>query len=286
MADCIHCGEPAGWFRQEHPKCRDVKQQQADAVAAEQAQVLPRLVEKLRLDLIGTTPLIDIEAHLLDQSAAGTLAPAQRTECLVKAWEGAVDSFLDDGILTDEEEARLNEAVERFMLPPALLDRSGALSRVGKSAVLKVILRGDVPPEIPGLQVSVNLLKSEHVVWVFNGVKYLEDREQRQFVGGSQGVSLRVMSGVYYRIGGFKGKSVYSTKRVHVDTGRLLVTTKNLYFVGPAKSVRIPYAKIVSFEQFNDGIGIMRDLASAKPQIFVTEDGWFSYNLIANLAQQ
>ncbi len=75
------------------------------------------------------------------------------------------------------------------------------------------------------------------------------------------------------------------TERVHVDTGWFVVTDKNVYFAGPRKSVRIPYTKIVSFEPFSDGIGLMRDAASAKPQIFVTGDGWFTYNLVTNLSR-
>jgi len=37
---------------------------------------------------------------------------------------------------------------------------------------------------------------------------------------------------------------------------------------------------------YSDGIGIHRDAASAKPQIFVTGDGWFTYNLVVNLAAE
>jgi hypothetical protein len=57
-----------------------------------------------------------------------------------------------------------------------------------------------------------------------------------------------------------------------------VVTDKNIYFTGPRKSLRLPYRKIVSFEPFSDGVGVMRDAATAKPQIFVTGDGWFTYN--------
>lgn len=63
------------------------------------------------------------------------------------------------------------------------------------------------------------------------------------------------------------------------------VTTKHLYFAGDGKSFRVQYDKIVSFEPLNDGIGIQRDAATAKPQYFVTGDGWFIYNLVTNLAQ-
>jgi hypothetical protein len=64
-----------------------------------------------------------------------------------------------------------------------------------------------------------NFQKSEQVVWVFEEVDYLEDKTRRQYVGGSRGVSVRVMKGVYYHIGGFKGHAIDRTERVHVDTG-------------------------------------------------------------------
>ena len=66
--------------------------------------------------------------------------------------------------------------------------------------------------------------------------------------------------------------------------GGFVVTDKNLYFAGSQKSLRIGFAKILSFERFSDGIGVMRDATTAKPQIFVTGDGWFTYNLVTNLA--
>jgi len=41
--------------------------------------------------------------------------------------------------------------------------------------------------------------------------------------------------------------------------------------------------KIVSFMPFSDGVGIQRDAATAKPQFFITGDGWFTYNLLMNV---
>ena len=93
------------------------------------------------------------------------------------------------------------------------------------------------------------------------------------------------MQGVYYGVGAFKGHPVEHTERVLLDTGLVVVTGRNLYFAGPEKSLRIPYVKIVSFEPFSNGIGLTRDAATAKAQIFVTGDGWFTYNLVTNLAR-
>jgi len=130
----------------------------------------------------------------------------------------------------------------------------------------------------------VNLQKDEEVVWVFPSCEYLEDTPRREYVGHSQGMSFRIMKGVYYRVGGFKGRPVDRTERVHIDTGMVVITNKHIFFAGPVKALRVPYAKIVSFQPFSDGIGIIRDASSAKPQIFVTGDGWFTYNLVTNLA--
>ncbi|MGI6285975.1 hypothetical protein SEF58_09180 [Neomoorella humiferrea] len=36
---------------------------------------------------------------------------------------------------------------------------------------------------------------------------------------------------------------------------------------------------------YSDGIGIQRDAARAKPQFFITGDGWYIYNLVTNAAK-
>jgi hypothetical protein len=152
--------------------------------------------------------------------------------------------------------------------------------------VLREVLNGVVPKRMTfNSNLPINFQKGEQIVWVFPESSYLEDKTRRQYVGQSKGVSVRVMKGVYYRVGAFQGQPVEWIERVHLDTGYVVITNKNLYFAGPSKSLRIPYKKIVSFLSFSDSIGIIRDAANAKPQIFVTGDGWFPYNLLTNLAQ-
>jgi hypothetical protein len=211
---------------------------------------------------------------------------SERKALLLKGWENSVEKFLEDGILNDTEEKRLVEFKNHFSLSQSDLDGNGALTKTAKAAVLRDVLNGIIPQRmsVDG-NLPINFQKSEQVVWAFPNSSYLEDKTRRQYVGGSKGVSIRVMKGVYYRVGAFKSHAVEHTERVHVDTGWIAITNKNIYFAGPRKSLRLPYAKIVSFEPFKDGIGVMRDAATAKPQIFVTGDGWFTYNLVTNLSQ-
>ena len=63
------------------------------------------------------------------------------------------------------------------------------------------------------------------------------------------------------------------------------LTTKHVYFAGSRKKFRVRYDRIVSFEPYEEGFGIMRDAQTARPRTFRTDDRWFPYNLATNLDQ-
>ena len=93
-----------------------------------------------------------------------------------------------------------------------------------------------------------------------------------EFQRTKQALNIRVLE---RRIGGDRPQ----------DTGLLGSNTKHIYFSGPRKKFRVRYDRIVDFEPFSDGFGLMRGAQTAKPQSFRTGDGWFAYNLAVNLAQ-
>ncbi len=128
-------------------------------------------------------------------------------------------------------------------------------------------------------------MKSEQLVWVLQDVDYLETVVRRERQGSSHGLSIRVARGVYYRPSTFRSRPIEWEETIHADTGLLGLTTKHIYFAGNRKKFRVRYDRIVRFDPYNDGFGIMRDAQTAKPQTFRTGDGWFAYNLAANLSQ-
>jgi hypothetical protein len=214
------------------------------------------------------------------------IGPSEIRDVYIQGWEAAASHLLADGVLSVDEEHHLAEFMDHFGLSQAELDRHGMHSKVAKAAVLWDLMQGKLPQRIKvagGLPFS--LLKTEHLIWLFTDVGYLEDQVRREYVGRSSGLSIRLAKGVYYRVGAFRGHPVTKTDRVHVDTGLLWVTNKHLYFAGPLKSFRVRRDKIVSIMPFSDGAGIVRNAASAKPQVFVTGDGWFTVNLLADAAQ-
>ncbi|MDE2937352.1 MAG: hypothetical protein OXR67_00310 [Chloroflexota bacterium] len=48
---------------------------------------------------------------------------------------------------------------------------------------------------------------------------------------------------------------------------------------------RASYNRFATFEPFDDGLGIMREAHTAKPQSFINGNGRLVYNLAVNLAE-
>ena len=97
--------------------------------------------------------------------------------------------------------------------------------------------------------------------------------------------SIRIARGVYYRPGTFRSPAVEWDETVHADTGLLGFTTKHLYFSRPNKKFQSRYDRVVDFEPFSHGFGIMRDAHTSTPQTFRTGDGCAAYDLTGDLAQ-
>lgn len=275
MAKCDLCGQDAGFLRKRHKEC----QQKYDTGAK-------LIQEKAQAAALASPDFTALEHDLSSVATASFIADTTLRALLAEAWQSAVLDALEDNVLSSEEERALVAFKDHFSLAQDELDSNGGYSRLVKAATIRDILEGKLPDRIhiQG-EVPFNLQKAEKPVWVFQDVKYYEQRTRRKYVGGYQGVRIRIAKGVYYSTGGFRGNPVDISETVHIDTGLLGVTNKHLYFSGNTKAFRLRFDKIVSFVPYGDGIGVQRDALTAKPQVFITGDGWFTYNLLANLAQ-
>lgn len=274
MGQCSYCGQPAGLFRKKHKECE-----------ARYNEGWSRMIAIAAGTVRGEGNADTLEKRLQEIRESSFVPEPGVRQAIIRGWEQVVDQYLEDGHLDESEEEHLTQFRSRFSLSQEQLDSRGAYSRLVKGAVLRDVMNGIVPERLQ-VQVALpfNFQKTEKLVWLFSDVIYYEDRTRRTYVGGSQGASFRVAKGVYYRVGAFKGRPVETTERVLVGSGLLAITNRHLYFSGGGKSFRIRHDKIVSIEPFSDGVGIQRDAQTAKPQIFVTGDGWFTYNLLMNVS--
>ncbi|MFX0142010.1 MAG: hypothetical protein ACFFDN_50705 [Candidatus Hodarchaeota archaeon] len=275
MGNCQYCGKPTGFLKKKHPECERLHKNGWKS-----------MLETAKKSVMSGEGFNSLLPQLENLARKSYISKGKIREVLIQGWSNAVTDFLDDGVLSEEEEKYLTEFQEHFNLSQSELDSNGSLTKTVKAAILRDVLNGEIPEKI-NIKNSLpfNLQKTEKMIWLFNNVEYYEEKTRRHYEGGHQGFSIRVAKGLYYRAGAFKGYPVEKTEIVPIDIGLMGITNKHIYFTGDRKSFRVKYDKIVSFTPYDDGIGIQRDAASAKPQIFKTNDGWFSYNLISNLAQ-
>jgi hypothetical protein len=276
MGDCIYCGQSAGIFRKYHKECNEKCLQGCTQLSllVEQAMKEGKDSQEVKIRVRNITSINSI--------------PAERVrDSLVLGWERTLDQFMADKVLSTEEEDRLMALANTFNLGKQELDGKGAFTRTLMNGALRDILEGKLPSRVKfDGPIPFNFQKGESLAWIFNNVPYFEEKIRRHYEGGYSGVSVRVMKGVYYRTGGFKGYPVETSQMVQVDSGAVGITTKHIYFAGKLKSFRVPYSKIVSFNPYTDALSICRDAANAKAQVFKTGEGWFIYNLVVNLSQR
>lgn len=196
-------------------------------------------------------------------------------------WRELVDKALDDHILSEEEEERLKAISSAFSLTNQQLMQEGYLTKFVQAAILRDLKNGTPETRIT-LDVSLpfKLQKREVLLWAFPNTRLFERITKREIRGGSTGASIRVMKGVYWRVGAFKGVPVSWDETHHTDTGLLVLTNKHLLFSGPIRNQRIAYSKLASIDPYFDAIEVQKDTSTAKPQIFRDLDGQFAYNLI------
>ena len=138
-----------------------------------------------------------------------SMSNTDRRQLLVRAWETAVEKTLEDGLLSLDEESALHEYLDHFGLTQEDLNANGAQTTLVQAAVIREVTQGIIPQRqnIQG-RVPFNLMKSEQLVWVIQGVDYLETVVRRERQGTSHGVSIRVAKGLYYSPRQFRSRPI------------------------------------------------------------------------------
>jgi hypothetical protein len=246
MGKCKYCGEASGWFRYRHTACEDAfVQAQADFV---------RVLE-------GGAYTAETGAELKAIAAAGRLPEAWVKTTAVGGLRAALDKALDDGLLSEEEQERMEAVREGLGLDADAAEVWPYREKLFLAQSLRMLL-----------------------LYLFKNVQFHEERTRTHYEGRSSGVSIRIAKGVYYRTGGFRGNPVQETNMEHIDTGYFAVTDKHFYFHGPSKSFRTRYDRIVGLDPYSDGVGVRKDGTTARPQVFSGMDGWYVFNVIRHFS--
>lgn len=170
----------------------------------------------------------------------------------------------EDGYLSSQEELELGTLKQRLNLSESNINNTyGQLLHLKRLTSIK-------DGNLPVLNADILMKKGEQCHYEISS-ELIEEKTRTRYVGGTQGVSFRIMKGVSYRVGGFKGERVVDTFQKVTDVGTLYITNKKIVFVGARKNVTYPLNKIVNFIKYEDAIKFQKE-NELKPKYFVIND--------------
>lgn len=197
------------------------------------------------------------------------LTEGQRREAYYQMLGQAGTNFLRDGALSPQEEQRMDEYVATLGLSLTDLPRSlrgTDVERIGQRMILADLQAGRPPRST--VTAAVLLRKDETALWCYNGVCMYQEKVEREYVGRTGGISVRVMKGVTYRTGTFRSRPIETSYMQLTDTGSLYITNRHIIFMGRQRSIRVPYTKIIGITPYADGMEVQRDGVNVKRLIF------------------
>lgn len=197
--------------------------------------------------------------------------------------ENKILEFLEDGLITAEEEKELSKMIYKCKLSADDFVGNDNYDKYLQSLILSDLKDGkEISTKIETSHLPILMGKTEYAIWCYQNVAAYEEKTGKRYEGGSRGVSIRLCKGVYYRVGASKGHSVDYSYINPVGKGVLLITNKNIIFHGD-KTIKLPINKIITFSTYSDGIELQKDGVRAKPVTFTGFDPWFISNLLPQL---
>lgn len=273
MGECKYCHKDAGWFRTKHSACEEKHN-----LGINEIKTIIRNCFELKEDFYLKDNRIQ---HIIQESY---IDKKSFDNILCSTFDEAIESYLNDGIIDSAEEQTIARFIQYSGLSQMSLNANKSLEKFLQAKVLRDIISGNTPT--PQITITGDfpflLSKSERLVWLFRNITLYQQKIKREYVGRSRGISVRIMKGVYYRTGGFKGHPIETTIMQRISCGSVCLTDKHIYFSSPEKSLKIPYSKILSIESYSNGIGLQKDGASDKPIFLEGINSWFTYNVVAN----
>lgn len=257
---CSRCGKKIGLFSYQSDgglcnSCDAEVQKAKDIATREIKERLPLIMEQ-----IATTKAINEEEYAFLER----LGPDQRNTAFITL----VDRWLADGELEAAEDDILEKLHTRLGLDPV---KSTFMQKVVPSYYIASIRNEDKLPEQPREPLTDRgiIIKKDEIPHVYFTSALSEMRVSTGFVAGSTGVSLRVMKGVSYRVGGTRGHITKKDELVETTRGVLILTNKRLFLhpEGNTKAVSIPVNKILSYKCFDDGVVLYKE-GREKPFVF------------------
>jgi hypothetical protein len=289
MGLCKYCGEKAGLFKTSHDECATNLQRSIGAVrklisdgtlGGREYSDLSREVQSVLAN--NRTPFAYVQdtIHQATNDAASQLAlqaPASESEFvrlmdIIQGFDGSIGKHLS--------QEYTSQMVARKWF---------ATARLHMSYVLWQVLNNRTPDfEATGEAAAFNIRSTEQPIFQTGDcVTYAEERTISNPSRSYQGLSIPVGAGIYYHIGGSQGHQERTSGLLPLDGGRVLITTKALYFGGAKTTFKILLDHVLRYQPYVDAVGLCEQGKASKVFVFDyrgMDVGWFFYNLLVALS--
>ena len=136
--------------------------------------------------------------------------------------------------------------------------------------LIERILNGELP-NVPPQDAGIVLKRGESCFYVSCAEFHEERVTSTVRVRHRAGGRIRICGGVSYNFGATHGRSIPIAGMVKIDDGMLIITNQRCVFNGSKKSFSVPFAKLISFEPFADGLELNPE--NKKTQQYKIPDG-------------
>ena len=270
---CSICGNKTKWFAKEHEKCKEI-------LTKQQLEILQIVFDCI---VNNNGKIEDAKTEVESLIYKYNIKDNHKDVLHFLIIDHIVNAMIENDRWTAEREEKLFYFIYRS-IDILILLKMPAYEKALKASFMSKLNRG-ILPEHNNEDTTINLLKNEIIAWGNIYAQFFEQTTNVHYQGGHAGFGIKVAKGLYFRTGAFKGKPVQTTQMKHIANGNMTLTNKNIYFQSSARSLRIPYSKIISMEPYTDGLGIHLDGARSKPILFKDIDGWFAFNAISLLSK-
>lgn len=213
-------------------------------------QNLKSLLADGKLDSFEKQKLINLRKGLMiSEDVARKLYERNANEVLQNFIEGAIS----DERLSPDEEIEINEIANNLgidlkpnEMSQELLDRYKLYWQIENGT-------------LPEIKSPINIQKSEKLHFK-TYVKWLEQKRVTKRINyAGPSARIKIMKGVYYRVGSIKAQSITEDVWQTIDSGNLYLTNKRIIFMGSKGNKTIAINNILDFTPFKNGIDIQKD---------------------------
>jgi len=174
MGNCTFCGQSAGFLRRVHKEC----EQRHESGKSRIVDIVSRAGAE-------GGNLRSLNFAIKEIASLSYINGKAARACIIAGYEQAVARAFDDGILSAAAEASLWDLGQHFSIPQAELDANGAVTQIVQGRIIRELLNGVIleRKNVDG-PLPFNFQKSEKLVWVFQDVKYYEEKTKPIMLAG------------------------------------------------------------------------------------------------------